>query len=118
MKPPVVSSQPAEAIVSATGSKQALRSYVGTYVAGFPNHLKVWITVEEGQLSIEITGQPKTPLIPGSETKFFPAGLAGCWVEFVTNKTGTVDNSISTKVVATSQPIANRGDKRRACPVL
>lgn len=62
--------------------EQVLRSYVGTYAVGPPNYMSMTITMDREQLTIEMGGQPKTSLVPVSETRFLLAGGTGDWVEF------------------------------------
>jgi CubicO group peptidase (beta-lactamase class C family) len=64
-----------------------LPQYAGTYALA-PNFDLV-VTVENGQLVTQATGQGKVPLFPESETKFFPT-VMDAEVEFVKDADGKV----------------------------
>jgi hypothetical protein len=72
-------------------SAKVLQSYVGRYFADSPTKLKISISVEEGQLNLKIAGQPKSALLPISETRFSFAGGSDSWIEFSKNTDGTVN---------------------------
>jgi hypothetical protein len=55
----------------------------GTYVADPPSKLTIFVTIVEGQLTIEVAGEPKRTLVPVSETQFVAPGVASSWIEFV-----------------------------------
>jgi hypothetical protein len=52
-----------------TLSADVLARYVGSY--NFPEGFTVVITLENGQLMEQLTGQPKFPIFPETETRFF-----------------------------------------------
>jgi hypothetical protein len=65
-----------------------LQRYAGNYVA--PPALRVSVIAKDGELQIEMAGQPRRALQPVSETTFRATGLADYQVEFQTNPDGTV----------------------------
>jgi len=52
-----------------TLSADVLARYVGSY--NFPEGFTIVITLENGQLMEQLTGQPKFPIFPETETRFF-----------------------------------------------
>jgi CubicO group peptidase (beta-lactamase class C family) len=66
---------------------KTLASYVGTYQL-FPNFDLV-MTIENGQLVAQATGQPKFPVYAETETKFFPLTFPA-ELEFVKDDKGAV----------------------------
>ena len=56
--------------------------YEGTYVVDSPTKLKIVITVEDENLMMSMSGQPRLTLAPMSETKFVVQGIENCWIEF------------------------------------
>jgi hypothetical protein len=70
-----------------TPDPKVLPQYTGTYTLA-PNFDLV-ITVENGQLITQATGQGKIPLFAESETKFFPTAI-DAEVEFVKGADGKV----------------------------
>jgi hypothetical protein len=84
----VVPSPPARPSAAITLSPLLLQRYAGNYVA--PPALRVSVIAKDGELQIEIPGQPMRSLQPVSETKFQAAGLTDYLVEFQTNPDGTV----------------------------
>ncbi len=64
-----------------------LAQYAGTY--GLPGGAEVAMTVEDGQLMTQMTGQPKFPLFAESETSFF-LKVVDAQVEFVKDASGKV----------------------------
>jgi D-alanyl-D-alanine-carboxypeptidase/D-alanyl-D-alanine-endopeptidase len=67
-----------------------LEGYAGNYQVA--PEFQVRITVEEGQLHIQGTGQPKIPLYPASETEFFARVLEFRMV-FNISSDGTVESA-------------------------
>lgn len=67
--------------------EKTLATYVGTYALA-PN-FDVVVTLENGQLMTQATGQPKFPIYAETETKFFPMFPAG--IEFVKDDQGKVN---------------------------
>ena len=65
-----------------------LAGYVGTYEL-MPK-VNMMMTLENGQLTIQLTGQPKLPLFAESETKFF-LKVVDAEVEFSKDEKGKVD---------------------------
>jgi hypothetical protein len=68
-----------------------LAQYTGTYE--LPGGAEVTMTVEEGQLMTQITGQPKFQLFAESETKFF-LKVVDAQVEFVKDAKGAVTSLV------------------------
>jgi hypothetical protein len=64
-----------------------LAKYAGTYAMG--SGTDVTMTVEDGHLMTQITGQPKFELFAESETEFF-LKVIEAQVEFVTDPSGAV----------------------------
>jgi hypothetical protein len=60
-----------------------LLSYAGAYTTDPPNELTVLITLENGQLAIEIPGEPRSILVPTNRTTFVFSDVKNNWVEFV-----------------------------------
>ena len=67
--------------------EKTLATYVGTYALG-PN-FDVQVTLENGRLMAQATGQSKFPLYAETETRFFP--LFPAEVEFVKDNQGKVN---------------------------
>jgi CubicO group peptidase (beta-lactamase class C family) len=67
--------------------KEILKQYVGTYdmAPGF----NIVVTLEGSQLMTQATGQPKIPIYPESETKFFLKAV-DAQIEFSKNEKGEV----------------------------
>lgn len=72
-------------------SPQVLAKYAGTYALG-PG-MDVTMTVEDGHLMTQITGQPKFELFAESETKFF-LKVIEAQVEFFTDPSGAVTHLV------------------------
>ncbi len=70
---------------------QILAAYAGVYE--LQPGVDVTMTVEDGQLMTQITGQPKFPLFAESDTKFF-LKVVDAQVEFVKNSSGRVESMI------------------------
>lgn len=68
--------------------EQVLRSYVGVYVVQSPDQVALTITLENGQLSLAMPGQPRIALIPVSQNRFNAASRPGLWIEFLKVSTG------------------------------
>jgi hypothetical protein len=68
-----------------------LGNYAGTYelVKGFD----LVVTIEDGQLITQATGQGKIPIYPESETKFFPTAMPA-EIEFVKDDQGKVTSLV------------------------
>jgi hypothetical protein len=64
-------------------SEELLSSYTGTYIT--TDQLRVSVTLVEGTLTIEITGQAPIEMVALSETKFLCRTGNGCWAEFLRN---------------------------------
>jgi hypothetical protein len=64
-------------------SEETLRSYAGMYAADPPNQLAIFITAEDGQLAVEVGGEPKCALVPASGTRFVVSGATNTSIEFV-----------------------------------
>jgi VWFA-related protein len=71
---------------------EILEQYVGTYRISPESNATV--TLEEGRLYAQITGEHKLPLYPESETVFFHKAVAGNENEFLENNTGVVTHMI------------------------
>ncbi len=69
--------------------EQVLRSYTGTYVA--EEQVTVSVSETDGQLAIEVPGQPRSPLVPLSQTKFVAPALSNSTVEFSVGNNGIAD---------------------------
>jgi CubicO group peptidase (beta-lactamase class C family) len=67
-----------------------LAQYVGTYQ--FRPSFDIVVTLENGQLETQATGQPKFPIYAESETKFFP--LFPAEIEFVKDDRGKVTSLV------------------------
>jgi hypothetical protein len=81
---PRSSSQSSErAIVPPKMPEETLRSYAGMYAADPPNQLAILITAEDGQLAIEVGGEPKCALVPESGNTFVVSGATNTSIEFV-----------------------------------
>ena len=72
-------------------SPKILATYVGTYEMT-PN-FKFVVTLEGDQLITQVTGQPKVPIFPESETMFFPK-VVDAEIEFVKDDKGEVTGMI------------------------
>lgn len=70
-----------------TVSRAVLESYVGTYELTPP--FNIVVTLEDGQLMMQVTGQPRAPLFAETETKFF-LKVTDAQVEFFKNEKGEV----------------------------
>ena len=70
-----------------TVSPAVLESYVGTYE--LKPSFNIVVTLEDGQLMMQATGQLKVPLFAESETKFF-LKVVDAQVEFFKNEQGEV----------------------------
>ena len=68
-----------------------LASYVGSYELA-PGFVLV-VTLENGQLMTQATGQPKFPIFAESSTRFFPK-VVDAEIEFTKDKSGTVTGLI------------------------
>lgn len=68
-----------------------LQKYVGTYELAPDFNLVV--TFENGQLMTQATNQPKIPIYPESETKFFPKAV-NAEIEFLTGSKGEITGLI------------------------
>lgn len=76
---PHVSNQQAR---TTSAAELPLKSYEGTYVVDSPAKLRIVITVEDENLMMSMSGQPRLTLAPLSETKFAVQGIENCWIEF------------------------------------
>jgi hypothetical protein len=76
-------------------SPEVLAQYTGTYKLGPGSHAAV--TLEDGRLYVQVTGQPKLPLYPESETKFFHKALSDAENEFLKDDRGAVTHMIVRK---------------------
>ena len=74
-------------VVDASVGSETLKNYVGIYDYGAPMLMEV--TLEDGQLYAQLTGQPKFPIFASTETKFFWK-VVDAEVEFVRDEAGTV----------------------------
>jgi len=74
-----------------TVAAEKLKTYVGNYEISPTFRLQV--TEENGQLSVQATGQPKFNLFAESETKFY-LKVVDAQVEFVANDQGVIDKLI------------------------
>jgi len=72
-------------------SPQILARYAGTYALG-PG-ADVTMTVEDGRLMTQISGQPKLELFAESETRFF-LKVVDAEVDFVKNEKGEVTHLV------------------------
>ncbi len=72
-------------------SQQVLSQYAGVYDLG--SGAECTMTVEDGQLMTQITGQPKFPMYAESETRFF-LKVVDAEVEFVKDSAGKVTGLI------------------------
>jgi hypothetical protein len=72
-------------------SPQVLAKYAGTYELA-PG-VEVAVTVEDGRLMTQITGQPQFELFAESETKFF-LRVVEAQVEFFTDANGAVTHLV------------------------
>ena len=70
-----------------TVSPSVLESYVGTYE--LRPSVNIVVTLEDGQLMMQVTGQLKVPLFAESETEFF-LKVVDAQVEFFKNEKGEV----------------------------
>jgi hypothetical protein len=67
----------------------SLFRYAGTYMVESPRGRTVRITVEEGDVFMQLSGEPKTALMFMSETQFFAPAVANRWVEFDDEEDGS-----------------------------
>ena len=74
-----------------TVDAKILAQYAGTY--GLAPNFDLVVTVENGQLMTQATGQGKIPLFAESETKFFPV-VIDAEIEFVKDADGKVSNLV------------------------
>jgi len=72
----------------------ALESLEGTYVVDNPRKLTLVVTVEDGNLTMSIEGQPRLALVPASSTKFTVSAVADCWIDFVPSTDLSKDTSV------------------------
>ncbi len=72
-------------------SRQVLAKYAGMY--GLTPGVEVTMTVEDGRLMTQITGQPKFELFAESQTKFF-LKVIDAKVEFFTDASGAVTHLV------------------------
>jgi hypothetical protein len=82
------------AVAPAKISEDALQIYPGAYVTDPPNEFTILITVEAGELAIEIPREPKSQLVHADGSRFVFAGRHdrnGNWIEFVKHDDGTAD---------------------------
>jgi CubicO group peptidase (beta-lactamase class C family) len=68
-----------------------LQSYTGKY--NFAPQVFLTVTLEGGQLFVQLTGQPKFQIYPESQNKFFLT-VVDAEVEFVKNETGQVSKAV------------------------
>jgi CubicO group peptidase (beta-lactamase class C family) len=76
-------------IVQVDGS--LLQSYTGKY--NFAPQVFLTVTLENGLLFVQLTGQPKFQIYPESQNKFFLT-VVDAEVEFVKNETGQVSKAV------------------------
>ncbi len=74
-----------------TVAAEVLARYVGNYT--FPQGFTVAITLENGQLMEQLTGQPKFPIFPETETRFF-LKVVEATIEFQADAQGTVTGMV------------------------
>jgi len=67
--------------------------YAGTYKSQSP-HMTIEVTVEEGQLSIHIPGEPSRALAAATQTTFAMIGDENSWIEFVPGATGKMQRLV------------------------
>jgi hypothetical protein len=67
---------------------KVLESYVGSYA--ITPQFVMTVTLENGQLMVQATGQPKFAMFPESATKFF-LKVVDAQVSFVKDEAGTVN---------------------------
>ena len=96
-------------------SQNVLESYTGVYSL-VPN-FNINITVENGILTLQATGQGKIPFYPESETEFF-CKLADIQISFVSGQDGKIDYLILTQS-GIDQKAIRKGDvtERKAVEV-
>ncbi len=73
-------------------AEDALQIYTGAYATDPPNEFTVLITGEDGELAIEIPGEPKSRLVPAQGTMFVfsgPHNGNGDWIEFAKRDDGS-----------------------------
>jgi CubicO group peptidase (beta-lactamase class C family) len=70
---------------------EVLQRYVGRYQMG-PN-VEIVITLENGQLGVQLTGQPRFPIFPEAENKFF-LKVVEAQLEFVRDAGGAATSVI------------------------
>jgi CubicO group peptidase (beta-lactamase class C family) len=66
---------------------EALQSYVGSYQLG--PQVEIFVTLDDGQLKAQLTGQQKFPIFPEAENKFF-FKVVEAQLEFVRGAGGVV----------------------------
>jgi len=91
---PAVLSSWGRAVAGAKIPEGPLQIYTGAYVTDPPNEFTILITAEDGELAIEIPGEPKSRLVPAHGTRFVfsgPHNGTGDWIEFVKHDDGTAD---------------------------
>jgi hypothetical protein len=92
-------------------SPDILKRYVGTYSLA-PN-TSVMITLEGGQLMVQLSGQPKFPMFAVSQTKFF-LKVVDAEIEFLAGDKGKVESLVlhqggrDMKAPRTSDTVAER----------
>jgi hypothetical protein len=82
------------AVAPAKIPEDALQIYPGAYVTDAPNEFTILITAEDGELAIEIPGEPKSRLVHADGTRFVfpgPHNRNGNWIEFLKHDDGTAD---------------------------
>jgi hypothetical protein len=70
---------------------ELLQRYVGSYQLG--PHIEIVVTLEDGQLGAQLTGQQRFPIFPESENKFF-FKVVEAQLEFVRDSNGSVKSVI------------------------
>lgn len=68
-----------------------LQTYIGKY--DFAPQVFLTVTLENGLLFVQLTGQPKFQIYPESKNKFFLT-VVDAEVEFVKNETGQVSKAV------------------------
>jgi hypothetical protein len=69
--------------------KESFDSYVGLYLADFPNKLSVVISVQDGRLAVEVSGEQKAVLLQADGGRFVFSGPQNNWIEFLKDGNGT-----------------------------
>ena len=67
---------------------EILKGFVGTYQLN--KHADLIVSLEGGQLSVQLTGQPRFPVFPEAENKFF-LKVVEAQLEFVRGAGGAVN---------------------------